>query len=535
MHDSFPIRPEALYILHAMQSAGFECAIVGGAVRDTILENARLLTDQTDYDFATNATPEQIQAVFSESFCENEFGTVSVTQENLLEELGVSPEVVIPTPTTLNKQFSPNKATKLHASLETYSGENLTPSSDREHSRKKLIFEITTYRSHETYSNFRQPNSLQWGSSLSEDLTRRDFACNALALRVSPEYLATIKDNWFDTTQHSPLLPNFRLVPKTAITIIDEHDGLQDLKDHLLNTVGVASERFKEDALRMLRAIRFSVQLNLKIHQDVLLALTENAELLPHISAERVRDELLKMLESPFPKEAIELLDSTGLLKHVLPELLLAKGVEQGGHHTTDVWVHSLDALASCPSPDPIVRLATLLHDVGKPPTLQVSGDGPTFYNHEVVGARLAKSIAYRLKLSKRDTDRIFLLVRHHMFHYQPENSDAAIRRFMRKVGLTNLDDILALREGDRLGSGARKTSWRLEEMKERMQEQLHQPMDLRDLAINGSDLINELELNPGPIIGKILNHLFEQVLENPELNEQKKLLSLAREFVASL
>jgi putative nucleotidyltransferase with HDIG domain len=237
----------------------------------------------------------------------------------------------------------------------------------------------------------------------------------------------------------------------------------------------------------------------------------------------------MKMLKSDFPAEAIELLDTTGLLTHIIPELLTAKGVEQAGHHTTDVWTHSLDALRTCPSTDPIVRLATLLHDIAKPQTYQRTDASITFYNHEVIGARVAKKIAERLRLPKRDVERIFTLVRHHMFHYQPKNTDAAIRRFMRKVGLENIDDILDLREGDRLGSGARQTSWRLEEMKQRMIEQLNQPLSVHDLAIDGHDLMAELKLQPGPKLGQILHELFEKVLEQPELNTKEQLIKEAK------
>ena len=187
-----------------------------------------------------------------------------------------------------------------------------------------------------------------------------------------------------------------------------------------------------------------------------------------------------------------------------------------------------------CPSTDPVVRLATLLHDIAKPQTQAITPETITFYNHEVVGARTARSIAQRLRLSKKDVDRIFTLVRFHMFYYQPHNTDASIRRFMRKVGLANIDDILDLREGDRLGSGARKTSWRLEEMKQRMMEQLHQPLDVTDLALNGHDLMTELELKPGPEIGRILNSLFELVLDQPELNQRQSLLQEARTLAAN-
>jgi putative nucleotidyltransferase with HDIG domain len=318
-------------------------------------------------------------------------------------------------------------------------------------------------------------------------------------------------------------------------TLHDPHSGEQDLANQLIKTVGDPHRRFQEDALRMLRAIRFSVQLNMRIEAETYHALQTHHELLSHISLERIRDEFLKMLVSNYPKEAIELLDETQLLYYIIPELLDAKGVKQGGHHTTDVWTHSLDALAECPSSDPVVKLAALLHDISKPETFALVNSLPTFYNHEILGSRKAKKIAQRLRLSNFDVDRIFILVRHHMFHYQPEHTDAAIRRFMRKVGLENIDDMLDLREGDRLGSGARKTSWRLEEMKERMIEQLHQPMDVTDLAINGTDLMTELQLVPGPVIGKLLHALFEQVLDNPELNTKERLIEKARLELATL
>jgi len=241
---------------------------------------------------------------------------------------------------------------------------------------------------------------------------------------------------------------------------------------------------------------------------------------------------MMKTLASPHPAAGIKLMDETGLLDLIIPELKLGKSMNQPGHHTTDVWVHSLDALEACPSPDPIVRLASLLHDVGKPETYQEKDQEITFYNHEVLGSRFASKIAKRLKLSKKDVQRVFTLVRYHMFYYQPEHSDASIRRFIKKVGLENIDDILDLREGDRLGSGAKKTSWRLEEFKERIIEQLNQPMDLSDLAINGQDLISQLKIKPGPIIGQILNQLLEKVLQDPTLNNKEQLLIEAEKLI---
>ncbi len=526
---------EALYLLHRLHKAGYESYLVGGAVRDLLLQSLGRQTSLphapiTDYDVTTNATPSQIQAVFPDSFYENNFGTVSITHPHLLELMQT--DSIVPNPLNLSsvtpttavtspKIIDLAAATKLHDSL-------IQPTKDQQ---QKIVadkvhpFEITTYRSDGAYQDHRRPESVSWGNSITEDLDRRDFTVNAIALSVSSDLL----DQVFTT---STTVPTEIVLHPTQYQLIDPHHGMNDLSTQTLKTVGVAAARFNEDALRMLRAVRLACQLGFEIEPTTEQAIKEHSELLTHISGERIRDEFIKMLAGSRPREAVTLLDDTQLLGTFLPELLSAKSVAQSGHHTTDVWVHSLDALDNCPSTDPIVRLATLLHDVGKPATQRFVDGSYTFYNHEIVGARMVKQIAFRLRLSGQESQRLYMLVRHHMFHYQPHNTDAAIRRFMRKVSLENIDDILDVREGDRLGSGARKTSWRLEEMKQRMIEQLHQPMDLRDLAINGSDLMTELQLQPGPILGKILHELFERVLDNPELNQKDKLLEISREIL---
>lgn len=515
------ISPSALYILQILQQAGFEAYIVGGAVRDLLLASIDKTqpTPLQDYDFTTNARPEEIQKLFPESFYENTFGTVSITPEHLQTQLNISPKLwskMLPAPQlhSKNRIIDPTKATKLHTSL--------TPVDRMTENQLQPTYQITTYRSDEVYDDFRRPTSMNWGNTLEEDVDRRDFTINAMALELRPDVVERKLHNL-----HSQPKPMIQL-RSTEFNIIDKHHGLNDLEAHLVRTVGDPDTRFQEDALRMLRAIRFAVQLNLQIAEPTFDSIQKNAQLITNISWERIRDELLKMLASPFPAEAIELLDEAGLLEYILPELLAAKGVEQGGHHTTDVWTHSLDALRTTPATDPVVRLATLLHDVAKPRTQAFTANTITFYNHEIIGARMVKKIGERLRLSKQQIERMFILVRYHMFHYQPHDTDAAIRRFMRKVGLENIDDILDLREGDRLGSGAKQTSWRLEEMKQRMTQQLHQPLEVTDLAINGNDLMSEFGLKPGPEIGRTLQALFEQVLENPEINDRTSLLRAA-------
>ncbi len=511
---------EPLFILATLQSHGYEAYIVGGAVRDTIVRSLRQAAGEvTDYDFTTNATPEQILAIFPESFYENQFGTVSIAPKHLRQMMGRPEEVNDSAFTSAkNRVIDLAQATKIHQSLQPPPPGVRTTAVPSTHN-----YEITTYRSEGTYEDHRRPSQVQWGKSIEDDLSRRDFTINAMAIQVHrPVAVALLEDS---TETHFSLREG-------QYKLIDLFGGMKDLAAGTINTVGDPAQRFKEDALRMLRAIRFAVQLQMQMTDETFTAIAGLAADIEHVSGERIRDEFLKMLASPQPDKAIELLDETGLLHSILPEILEGKGVEQSGHHTTDVWTHSLDALASCPSPDPIVRFATLLHDVAKPRTFKLIDGKATFYNHEIVGSRMVKQIAQRFRLSKKESDRMFALVRYHMFHYQPTQTDAAIRRFMRKVGLENVDDILDVREADRLGSGARKTSWRLEEMKQRMIEQLHQPFSITDLAIDGNDLMTHFQLKPGPIIGKTLKELFEKVVEHPELNTKEKLLAEAEDYI---
>jgi putative nucleotidyltransferase with HDIG domain len=528
MNLSLPF--EVLLILHRLQQAGFTAFLVGGAVRDLLIqavENRVKSAPVTDFDFTTNAKPEEIQQVFPDSFYENKFGTVSITHKNLWEMLQKQ-HFQLPAQNLTDlyqtwyknqrrrRIIDPKKASKIHQSL-VVSAENQV-----ELPTPKPI-EITTYRADGTYDDHRRPDSVSWGKTIEDDLQRRDFTINALAISVKQSVL----ENFFDQR----VFPPFIKLSQDQYQLIDPYQGMKDLAAKQIRTVGNPDLRFKEDALRLLRAIRFAAQLSMTITPTTLRAVKQHAVSIQHVSWERIQDEFFKILTSPLPKRGIELMESTGLLEHILPELLEGKGVEQGGHHNTDVWTHALDALASCPSPNPVVRLATLLHDVGKPRTKQITDGKITFYNHEIIGSRIASKIAQRFKLSRKNTDRIFTLVRYHMFYYQPHNTDASIRRFMRKVELKNIDDILDLREADRLGSGAKKTSWRLEEMKTRMVEQLNQPLEVSDLAINGHDLIEELGFKPGKQIGQILHQLFAQVLEQPELNTKAVLLKKAKEL----
>lgn len=369
------------------------------------------------------------------------------------------------------------------------------------------IYEITTYRSEEGYKDHRHPDKITWGKTLLEDLSRRDFTINAIAFGGKK--------------------------------IIDPYKGQEDLKAKLIRTVGVADERFAEDSLRMMRAVRFAARFGFDIEQETALAITKNAKLLTEISAERIRDEFLKILSAEHAADAVLVLKNLGLLHYILPELEVSFATPQKSpkrHHVHDVGTHSVLALKYCPSPDPIIRLATLIHDLGKPKTYAILPDGViTFYNHEVVGTKIARDVARRLRLSNKQFDLLTTLVRWHQFSVDERQTDAALRRFIKRVGKENLEHILALRIGDRLGGGATETSWRLELYKKRLDEVQQQPFSVADLTVNGYDVMKLYDMKPGPIIGKTLDALFADVETGKLPNEREALLQRMKEIQATV
>jgi putative nucleotidyltransferase with HDIG domain len=434
-----------LEILKKFEKAEFKIYVVGGAVRDLIIKK-----DSDDWDFTTNATPEEILKIFPDGFYDNKFGTVGISHES-----------------------SPHP------------------------------FEITTFRHESGYSDQRRPDKVIWGKTLEEDLKRRDFTINALALKKQEG-------------------------TKNGYELIDPDPGQKDLAKKLIRAVGEPSERFSEDALRMMRAVRIAAELNFSIEKKTLEAIKTNAKLINKIAKERVKDELIKILASPTPYEGIVIFRKVGLLQEIIPELEKTFGVEQkspGRHHVHDVGTHSFLSLKNCKSTDPIVRFATLIHDIGKPQTYKKIPNGTiTFYNHEVVSTKIARRISERLKLSKKQSEKLITLVRYHQFTVDERQTDKAIRRFIRKVGKEYIKDMLDLRVGDRLGGGAKETSWRLEEFKKRLIEVQKQPFTIHDLKISGNDVMKELNIKPGPEVGKILEKLFEEV-ENKKIPNEKKAL----------
>lgn len=374
-------------------------------------------------------------------------------------------------------------------------------------------YEITTYRSEKGYTDKRRPDQVSWGKTLEEDLKRRDFTMNAMV--VGP----------VKTQNSQPTTQNI------DFELIDLFNGQEDLDNKIIRAVGNAEERFSEDALRMMRAVRFASQLGFVIETLTFEAIKKNAKLLVFISKERVKEELFKILGSDFPSEGIIMLLTAGLLENIIPELIAGYGLSQAKHHIYDVWNHSLVSLKKCPSKEPLVRLACLIHDIGKPIVVRGEGESQTFYNHEMAGSSIAKVLAKRLKFSKKEEERLVNLVRWHMFTVDDRQTDSAIRRFIRNVGKENLDDILAVRIGDRLGGGAKKTSWRLEKFKERLVEVQYQPFSVADLKINGNDVMDVLKLKSGPEVGQILKELFAEVEEQKLENEREILLKRLGKF----
>jgi len=363
-------------------------------------------------------------------------------------------------------------------------------------------FEVTTFRTESEYSDFRHPDAVQFARSIEEDLSRRDFTVNALAVDVESGRLT------------------------------DLFSGMNDLKNGIIRAVGNPQERFREDALRMLRACRFCAQLEFKLEDQTFTAISELHKLMRTISAERIRDELEKILASRKPSAGLLLLKNTGLLQEVLPEMLPCLGAEQKGSHRYDVFHHLVYSCDGAPPDRPAVRWAALLHDIGKPQTAEIDKESGVvmFIGHEKVSAEIADAVMQRLKFPVRRKNYIVQLIRNHMFNYSSEWSDAAVRRFIRRVGTDALDDLFSLRHADQYGTFGYFPKTDEGEFRNRIKSILEEKhaTSLKDLSVNGYDLMKELELPGGRMIGVILNELLETVINDPNMNEKEKLLNLA-------
>ena len=358
--------------------------------------------------------------------------------------------------------------------------------------------EVTTYRIEADYSDARRPDRVEFTDSLLADLARRDFTMNAMA--------------W------------------SGGRLVDPHGGQADLERRMLRAVGDPGERFREDALRMLRGVRFATVLGMEIEPATAQAIRENAPLCATLSGERVNQELTKMLLADRPSTGFRLMSELGLLVVVCPELEDCRHVPQDKAVAQDVFEHSLLSLDAVERPDLVLRLAALLHDVGKPETM---ADGH-FHQHEFVGEHLARKILRRWKFPKDTVALVAHLIRHHMFWYQDVWTGSAVRRFIRNVGLDNIPALFELRRADNIGSGARAPRmYALDQLWLRVQEEIQRAnaFTARDLAIDGNDVMAELDLRPGPEVGRIVRELLERVLDDPESNTRESLLRLAREI----
>jgi tRNA nucleotidyltransferase (CCA-adding enzyme) len=369
-------------------------------------------------------------------------------------------------------------------------------------------YEVTTLRGEAAYSDGRRPDEVSFVDDIVKDLARRDFTMNAIA--IDP------------TNGH----------------VVDPFDGQKDLAARVLRAVGVAEERFSEDGLRVLRAARFVATLDVTLDPATERAIRPTLDTFRKVSQERVRDEWVKAMKANKPSRAFEVMRTTGILEVTCPELLLGVGLEQNKWHEYDVWKHGMECLDACVG-DPILRIAAMLHDVGKPQSRAFSEktNDWTFYDHERIGAEIADPICTRLKFSNEERARITSLVRHHLFHYTDEWSDSTVRRWIRRVGMDRVEDLYRLNEADVRGKGRDCTAdlEALARLKVHVAKVLAAgaALSTRDLKINGNDLMKELGIKPGPILGKILTELLEEVTNDPDLNNRDALLGRAKAMAA--
>jgi len=435
-------------VLDALESSGFEAFLVGGCVRDLLIGR-----EPKDWDITTNAKPEQIQEIFPDSFYENTFGTVGVKTRS-------------------------------------------------EDDRMKIV-EVTPYRLESEYSDNRHPDKVTFSTKIEDDLLRRDFTINAIALSKGQ--------------------------------IVDPYKGQEDLASKTIKTVGNPEERFGEDALRILRAVRFASELGFIIDTDTSKSIQERGDSLANVSRERIRDEFVKMIMSDNPMLGIVMLQKLGLLKHISTALEGMVGVSQETKaHKYDVFEHSLRALQhSADKGYPFeLRLAVLFHDVAKPHTKRMVGSKATFFGHEVVGARVTRETMEDLRFSRETIKKVTTLVRWHMFFADPDKITlSAVRRIISKVGEENIWDLMNLRKCDRVGTGTPKEeSYRFRKYQSMIEEALRAPLSVTMLKIGGNDLM-ELGVEKGPSFGLILHALFDEVLDDPDKNTKEYLEKRALEL----
>ena len=448
---------EVKNIIKKLQDGGFEAYVVGGCVRDLLRG-----IEPEDWDITTNAKPEEIQKIFPNSFYSNQFFTVTVLTDSLNPKL------------------------------------------------KEV--EVTTFRKEAKYSDKRHPDEIVFAKSIEEDLARRDFTINAMAIEMQKSKSKKQNEN-------------------LKFKIIDLFDGQKDLKNKIIRAVGDPKERFAEDALRMMRAVRLAVTLgeDWQIEEKTKEGIIKNAFWLEAISKERIRDEFLKIIMAKRAAEGIEILRELGLLRTFLPELEEGYRVSQNKHHLYDCYEHSLRALdyAVKQGFGRDVRLAVLLHDIAKPRVKRGEGPDATFYGHEIVGAKMTIEILNRLRFPKKDIEKIAKLVRYHLFYYNVgEVSESSVRRLVRRVGPEYMEELLQVRMADRIGSGVPKAEpYKLRHLRYVIEKVSRDPISVKMLKVNGQDVMNILKIKPSPMVGWILDILLGEVLVEPEKNQRDYLM----------
>lgn len=459
---SLEIPQEVAGVVAGLKGKGFKAFLVGGCVRDLLLGR-----EPKDWDVATDAIPEEIMAAFPHTFYENSYGTVGVVSDDATDE------------------------------------------------RHKVV-EVTPFRLESSYSDKRRPDAVSFSKNLEDDLKRRDFTINALALDIEPE-------------QGNP--------GRFTGNVTDLFNGQEDLKNGLIRTVGNPGERLSEDALRIMRAIRLSAELDFSIEAKTLEALKEHAPLLSHIAKERIRDEFVRMIMSNTPMNAMILSRELGIVRFIAPDLEKAYGVEQTQAHAYDVWEHLLRTLqhAADKNYGLETRLAALFHDIGKPETRRFSRETNqnTFYGHEVVGARMTEKALRNLNFPTKTIDTVVKLVRWHMFFSDTEQITlSAVRRMVANVGKDLIWDLMNVRICDRIGTGRPKENpYRLRKYRAMIEEALRDPISVGMLKIDGKRIMDVTGMPPNPKIGFILHALLEEVLEDPKLNSAEYLEGKAQEL----
>jgi putative nucleotidyltransferase with HDIG domain len=456
-----------LAVLRRLWASGHAGYVVGGSLRDVLLGR-----DPADWDMASDARPERLLELFPGAVYENRFGTVAVRE----------------------------------------GGE---------------VHEITTFRSDHEYADFRRPHRIEFGDRIELDLARRDFTVNAMAWGADGPVAGGALEP--AARGHSPEL-SAGASPTPTPALVDPHGGLIDVASRTLRAVGDPRTRFEEDALRMVRAVRLAATLDFGVEAGTLAAIQARAGLAAHLSGERLAAELDKLLGAEHPSIGLRLMAATELLAVLSPELAAQRGIPQNKIPGDDLWDHTIRTVDAVPADRPVVRLAALLHDIGKPGTM---ADGH-FLQHDAVGAEIAAKLLDRLRTPRSVAERVVLLVRHHMFAYDPTWGDAGVRRFIRRIGRDALESLFALREADNVGSGQPPHEHDLEELRQRVRDQLEGDfvLDRADLAVDGDDLIAELDLAPGPTLGHILDELLERAIADPAVNDRPTLLLIAQSML---